>query len=154
MEDSEAQQIELKVEGVKAHFIGDDDSLDEGEGTSSQHKGPLAFFDPNYTKYRQAHLAQFFLDHGAQLGQSWLMSEAPLSLPSLNDDKLPQKNKNTSSSTRVPHSRPIAKFPDLPPLNLVDDIPPEKIHTMSKRCVSSDCMYGPSLIGNYSMQVL
>ena len=73
----EAQQIELEVPGVRALFIGEDDRVEAEAGTLAQRKGPLAFFEPGYAERRQLHLAQFFLDHGGQLGRSWLMAATP-----------------------------------------------------------------------------
>ncbi len=77
-------KFELKFKGLRALFISDDsdDRLDEGKRASSQYKGPLALFNSNYAEHRQAHLVQFFLDHGAQLGQSLPMFGTPPSLPS------------------------------------------------------------------------
>ena len=140
----EAQQIELEVPGVRALFIGEDDRVEAEAGTLAQRKGPLAFFEPGYAERRQLHLAQFFLDHGGQLGHSWLMAATPgpSSLFSHGwnfDNELSQEIEDISNSARIPRFRPIAKFPELPPLDLDGNLSPEKICTIPKRFVSPQC---------------
>ncbi len=62
------------------------------------------------------------------------------------DNKSPQEIEDTSNGAQIPHFRPIAKFPELPPLDLDSNLSPEKICTIIKRSVSLQSASSTTLV--------